>query len=203
MAYLTLAQARELNGLTDDEVYSDAELNEGIAWAKETIDDYCGTTFGDVTTPAYDAFTVTLDGNGRARIRLVDEEGYPILFPRTIVSATVDGETVTGTTYTLGESGIIARDPGVFSVSTYGRNVVITGTAGKTNTPPETIKTVCKALTRYWVLNLNSRTPDRALNLTTPEGSFEVRAQAGAPGRPTAMPDVNAMLNRYRYRWPI
>lgn len=204
MAYATRAQLRALNGLGDSAVHSDADLDEAILFSKTVIDRFCGTSFGDVTTPAYDTFNVTLDGNGSRRIRLADVEGRPVLFPRTITSVTIDGVADSGITYVLNPSGWIQRSDGVFSVgSDGGQNVVIVGTAGVYQSPPADITWAARSIARYWALNLQSRMPDRALNVTTPEGNFEVRAQAGAVGRPTAMPDVNAVLNRHRHTWDL
>ena len=205
MAYVTRAELRALNGLGDSSVHSDADLDNAISFAKTVIDRHTGTSFGDVTTPAYDAFTVTLDGTGTRRIVLRDLQGDPIMFPRTISSVTIDGVADSGITYTLHPTGWIQRSDGAFSADAdgAGRNVVISGTAGAYDTPPEDISWAARAIARYWVLQLQSRVPDRAINLTTPEGAFEVRAQAGGVGRPTAMPDVNAVLNRHRHTFPL
>ena len=204
MAYLTRAQLRSLNGLGDSTVHSDGDLDDGIIYAKITVDRYCGTSFGDLTTPAYDPFTVTLNGTGSHVINLRDQEGRPIMFPRTISSATIDGVADSGIGYVMYPTSRVRRDSGVWTFgSDGGQNVVISGTAGAYDTPPGDIAWAARAIARYWVLNLQSRMPDRALNLTTPEGNFEVRAQAGGVGRPTPMPDVNAVLNRHRHIWDL
>ena len=204
MAYATLAELRAMDGLGDSSVHSDALLTTAISMAKAVIDRATGTSFGDVTTPAYDAFTVTLDGSGSRSIRLVDVEGRPVLFPRTVSSVTIDGVADSGITYVLKREGIVIRSSGAFTVgSDGGQNVVVVGTAGVANTPPADVAWAARAIARNWALNQESRLPDRALNLTTPDGSFEVRAQAGAPGRPTNMPDVNAVLMRHNHYWPL
>ena len=204
MAYTTTAILRALNGIGDITVHPDADLAEAALYAKEVVDRYTGTSFGDVTTPAYDAFTITMDGNGSNKIRLEDFEARPVMYPRTISSITIDGVADSGITYVLNATGVIQRSSGVFSVgSNGGQNVVIVGTAGAYDTPPSDIAWAARSIARYWVLQLQSRMPDRALNMTTPEGNFEVRAQAGGVGRPTPMPDVNAVLNRHRHTWDI
>lgn len=202
MAYTSLAELRALDGLGDAATFPDSSLTAGAAYAERTINRFCGTTFGDITTPAYDPFTVTLDGNGLMSIRLVGIEGAPVLYPRTITSATVNGVADSGIVYSLQPYGTVYRHTGVWSRSTNvgGQNVVIEGTAGVNNTTPEDIAWAARTLARFWVLQLHSRTPDRAINLTTPEGAFEVRAQAGGVGRPTPLPDVNATLNANRHQ---
>lgn len=200
MAYATRAEMRALNGLGDSAVYSDAELDLALDIAKETIDDYCGTSFGDVTSAAYTAFSVTLDGTGRDRVTLRGDTGSIIMFPRTVSAVTVNGVADSvAITYTLRPTGVIVRSTGVFSFEDEGRNIAITGTAGFTDSPSESIRWAARSIARFWLLSLQSRVPERALQLTTAEGAFELRAQAGAPGRPTPMPDVNAVLNRNRH----
>ena len=200
MAYATRAEMRALNGLGDAAVFSDAELDLALDIGKETIDDYCGTSFGDVTAAAYDTFSVTVDGTGRDRVTLRDDSGSVVMFPRTVTAVTVDDVADgVGVTYVLRPSGVIVRSTGVFSYDDAGRNVTVTGTAGFTDSPSQSIRWAARSIARFWLLSLQSRVPERALQLTTAEGAFELRAQAGAPGRPTPMPDVNAVLNRNRH----
>jgi len=208
MAYATRAELRALDGLGDVTVHSDALLDEAILMASNTVDRATGTSFGDVTTPAYKAFSVTLSGTGSRKIRLIDEEGYPILYPRTISSVTIDGVADAGITYVLGSTGYVVRSSGAWDSSADGGyNIVVVGTAGLSSDASTDaladLRWAARSIARNWVLNQESRLSDRALNLTTSEGSFEVRAQAGAPGRPTNLPDVNVVLNRHNHRWSI
>lgn len=204
MAYVTRAELRAMNGLGDSGVFPDADLDEAAALAKVIIDEYCGSSFGDVTAPAYDAFSVTLDGNGHDRIRLVDFAGNLVLFPRSIASVTVDGIAVVGVSYVLQPSGLVIRDSGIFDASSDGgQNVVITGTAGVTDSTPVDIQVAARAIARHYALDLVGRLSDRALSATGADGSFEVKAQAGGVARPTGFPEVNAILNRNRHIWPV
>ena len=184
MAYCTRAELRALDGLGDSSVHSDADLDIAIVFAKETIDDYCGTSFGSVVSAAFDSFSVTVDGTGHDNVKLRGLSGALVMFPRTITAASVDGVAVPDSvTYTL-----------------RGLNVVISGTAGFTDEPSASIAWAARSIARFWLVSLNSRTPERALQLTTSDGSFEMRAQAGGnAARPTAMPDVNAVLSRNRH----
>ena len=208
MAYTTRAELRALDGLGDSSVHSDALLDEAILMASNTVDRATGTSFGDVTTPAYGAFSITLSGTGSRCIRLLDQEGYPVLYPRTISSVTIDGVADAGITYVLAANGYATRSSGAWSAgSDGGLNIVIVGTAGLADDASvdalADLRWAARSIARNWVLNQESRLADRALNLTTSEGSFEVRAQAGAPGRPTNLPDVNVVLNRHNHRWSI
>jgi hypothetical protein len=185
VAYATVAEVRALDGLADVTVYPDATLQQGIDYATALIDGYCGTSF------EAKSFTVTLDGNSNAAILT------PIMFIRTITSVTVDGISVNvANVYGRSEGYVVRKDGDLFDYSDYGANVVISGTAGVTTTPPEEIKWAARTIARDYCLSLHSRIPSRALTIQNEFGQVEVRAQAGGPGRPTALPDVNAVLNK-------
>jgi len=201
MAYTTLATMRTVDGVGDSSVYSDAQVNEAITFAKFIVDDATGTTFGDVTAPAYDSFSLTLTGTGTRWLALESEDGKPLVYPRTISSATISGVADSGVTYTVHPDGLVYRDTGAWSTQAGGRNIVIAGTAGYTDDPPEAIKWACRMIARDRLFHNDSRNSDRALSVTTPDGFFTMNAQAGRTGRDTAMPDVNAVLNRYRQVW--
>lgn len=185
MAYATIAQLRALDGLDDVAAYPDATLQDGIDFATELIDDYCGTAF------EYKAFTVTLDGEGRTSL-FAD-----VLYMRTITSLKIDGVTFAGTLRTY-DWGVLAFTDG--NVFPFGSLIEIIGTAGMTAAAPKRIAWAARTIARDYCLNLHTRIPSRALQLTNELGQIEVRAQAGGPGRPTNMPDVNAVLNRYKAR---
>ena len=201
MAYCTRAELRALDGLGDSSVHSDADLDIAIVFAKETIDDYCGTSFGSVASAAFDSFSVTVDGTGHDNVKLRGLSGALVMFPRTITAASVDGVAVPDSvTYTLRGTGVVVRSTGTWKYESEGLNVVISGTAGFTDEPSASIAWAARSIARFWLVSLNSRTPERALQLTTSDGSFEMRAQAGGnAARPTAMPDVNAVLSRNRH----
>lgn len=186
MAYATVAEVRALDGLADVTVYPDVTLQQGIDYATKLIDGYCGTSF------EAKAFSVTLDGNGNFAILT------PVLFIRTITSVTIDGVSISPLTpFSSRREGYVVRNDGdVFAYSPWGSNVVIAGTAGATTAPDEDIKWAARTIARDYALNLHSRIPSRALTIQNEFGQVEVRAQAGGPGRPTALPDVNAVLNK-------
>lgn len=195
MAYASLAEVRALDVLTGNEAtYPDAALTEGIAWAKAVIDDYCGTTF------EADAFTVTVPGTGARSVVLRDAAGYVLQHIQTITSATVDGTAVSDVTgWEAYPDGLVVRDTGTFPVPTVGPNVTVSGTAGITSAVPEDIAWAARTLARQYVLELESKVPKR--ELTAGEGGgFGPIAHAGAHGRPTNLPDVNARLRRHRHR---
>lgn len=195
--YSALTDLRALEGLADSAVYSDDTINEAIDWAEELVDRYTGTSW------TAKAFTATLDGTGTARIRLVDDEGHPVLYPRTVTSATVDTVAQTTTGWVLRPEGVIVRDTGTFATATGGRNVVIAGTAGLTTTAPDDIAWCVRTIARQYLLDLLSRVTDRALQVQNDYGTVQLAQASTHPDRPTSMPEVNAVLARRRQMPPV
>lgn len=189
MAYAVVADVRALDGLADVTTYPDATLQTGIDYATALIDSYCGTSF------EAKAFSVTLDGNSNYVIPT------GVLFIRSITSVTINGVADSPSNYYGRKEGLVVNvTGGFFPSSVFGANVVIAGMAGVTTTAPEDIKWATRTIARDYALSLHSRIPSRALTITSESGSIEVRAQAGGTGRPTALPDVNAVLNRNKHK---
>lgn len=189
MAYAALAEVRALDGLADVGVYPDSVLTSGIAYATDLIDDYCGTSF------EAKPFTVTRDGTGRVDLYL------GVLFVQSLTSVLIDGVSVPGGSFLARPEGVLVRtDGGIFTCPLYGLNVIVSGTAGVTATPAEDIKLAARTIARQYALDLHSRIPSRALQVSNELGQFEVRAQAGGPGRPTNLPDVNVVLNANKHK---
>jgi hypothetical protein len=188
VAYAVVSELRALDGLADTGVYPDATLQQGIDFATELVDSYCGTSF------EAKAFDVTVDGNGAGRLYV------GVLHIRTITAVTFDGVAQTAADFVGRPDGVVASKAGLFPVALYGPNVRVQGTAGVTTTPGERIKWAARTIARQYALDLHSRIPSRALSVTNELGNFEVRAQAGGPGRPTNLPDVNAVLNSNKHK---
>lgn len=189
MAYATLDEVRALNGLENTTAYPDEWLTDGIDFATETIDVYCGTSF------EYKAFTATVTSDGGTSFLLAGPHGL-ILFPRTIATATLDGEALSGYTWTFHDEGLVEA-----SVSVPSGSLTLAGTAGYSTTPPVQIAWAARTIARQYVLDLVSRIPDRALQLQGDYGTIQL-AQPGGRHGPTSLPEVNAVLARYRFRAP-
>lgn len=188
MAYATVIELRALDGLADAAVYPDATLQDGIDYATELIDGYCGTSFEAKT------FNVTVDGSGSV-LQVVG-----VLFIRTLTSVTIDGVSQTIADIVMRPDGTIVHKNGIFTAQWYGQNVNVQGTAGVTTTVPKRIAWAARTIGRDWCLNLHSRIPSRTISVSNELGQFEVRAQAGGPGRPTNLPDVNVVLNANKHK---
>lgn len=190
MAYTTLAEVRAMASMDDSSV-TDAEINDGIAFAEELIDNYTGTSW------EHRAFTVTVKANGKGSVALKDDQGRLIMFPQTITSVTEDGVAVDYSGWELYPEGLIVRDTGAFLNDT-----VISGTAGITAIPPVDIRWAARTIARQYVVDLDSRIPDRALNIQTEFGHINLAQPGNHPDRPTSLPEVNARLSSRRQRPP-
>ena len=189
MTYASDAELLAADGM-DESVVTAAMRTSALDYADALIDKYCGTSF------VHKPFSVRLDGNGRIDIT------SGVLFPQTLTSVTVSGVAVADTSgWGLHEDGWIIRDTGSFKSEVVGRNVVIAGTAGFSVTPPDGIAWAALTIARQHILDQVSRIPDRALSVANEFGNIML-AQAGGHWRPTNLPDVNVVLNRYRHRPP-
>ena len=193
--YASIADVRATDGLADAVAFPDATITEAISYAEELIDRYTGTSW--VAKP----FSVVASGRASRRLLLRDEEGHPILYPRSITSATVDGVAVADTSgWALYPDGTVIRNDASFPVSTTGRNVTIEGTAGFSTTAPADIAWAARTLARQYVLDLVSRIPDRAMSVQNDFGTVPLAQASNHPDRPTSLPEVNARLSRRRQR---
>lgn len=199
--YTDLADMRSFDGVGSSTEFPDSEVTAAIAYAHNLITRATGTTFGDKDSASYESFSLTLDGPGTAWLCLRKEDGSPLVYPRAVSAASITGTSDSGVTYKLHSEGIVWRDTGVWSSAPGGLNVTISGTAGYSDSPPEEIQWAARMIVRDRLLHDSGRNPGRALQLTTPDGSFVMNAQAGRPGRFTALPDVNAVLNDFRQVW--
>ena len=199
MAYASLAEMRALDGLDDTTTFPDADVTAAVAQAEAEIDRYCFTTF------EHKVFSSTVSGNARRHIQLVDDEGYPILYLRTLTSVaeTQDGvtENIASGVYNnwrLYPEGIIIKDENTFPHDDQGRNIVIAGTAGLTSAAPTIVAWAARKLARFHLLEDVSRTDERALSMVTDFGNVMLAQASNHPERPTSLPEVNARLARYR-----
>jgi len=194
--YTSIAEVRALDNLSDATTWPDATITEAIEYAEELIDNYTGTSW------IHKAFTVTLDGKGGRAILLRNDEGYPVLFLRTITAVTIDGVSLSPADWSswgLYPSGKVIRDSGSFPWATEGRNVVISGTAGVTSAAPKDISWAARTVAAQYAKDLVSRVPDRAMQVQNDFGTVMMAQASSNPDRPTSLPEVNARLARRRH----
>ena len=189
MSYTTITAVREVSGMEDVEVWSDAKVTDAITFAEALIDDYCGTSF------EHKGFVETLDGTGTDTLRL-----YTI-HPQTLTAVTVDGVAQTTDDWSLRPEGLIVRDTGVFTYTSPGLNVSVSGTAGWTASAPEEVALAARSIAIGYLRQYEERIPQQALSVQSEFGQVML-AQPGAPWKPTEYPLVNSLLNRWRARPP-
>lgn len=190
MAYATTDEVRALEGLEDESVFPAEVVAEAIAYADLQVDTITGTSW------EHKPFSRTLTGSGRRDLFLPG-----LVFPRSLTAVTIDGSALDPADWAgwvFQEEGYVVRDSGVFPSTWPGQNVTVEGLAGATPSAPVDIAWCARTLARQYLLDLVSRVPDRALSVQSDFGQVNL-AQAGAKGRPTSLPDVNAVLNRRRH----
>ena len=187
MAYATVAEVRALPDLSDDVTYPDALLQEGIDVATDTINTYC---IGPAGSFAPAPFRVVTTGAASGTVWT----GVPGI--RSLTKVILDGaevEDLSGWRWT--STGLVFM-PALVSAR---HEVVVEGEAGLFDVAPPAIRWACRTLAAQYAKDLASRIPDRATQVQSDFGQVNI-AQAGGPGRPTSLPDVNAVLVRYRVR---
>ena len=135
-------------------------------------------------------FTVTVDGNGGTDLFL------PIGKPRSITSVTIDGTALTGTDLTDilvdSRAGVLYRAAQWNS----GRlNITVTGVSGFAQPPGGLAPAVAKGV-RYMVVD--SPTQDRAISVSSEDGSTSNLMVAGLRGAIFAIPELNMLVETNR-----
>ena len=181
--YTDLATVRALPGLSDTDDYPDALLTDSIARAEELILDYCGPW-------APTSITTRLPGGASGSVYL--HSGIPAI--RSITSCTFDGEAQDTSSWTFDFYGTITIPATSAAVGT----VVLTVSAGFEDTAPERLQWAAAVLSKSYAIEHDNSTPERALAVQSEFGQIQLAQAGGQPDRPTAYPDVNAVLNRFR-----
>lgn len=183
--------------MNDVTAYPDAAVARSIRQAKRRIDRFTGTTWGNIDAPAYDSFTVKVrpgDIHGGC-IRLTDEDGRRLVYPRSVSAVDANGDAVSlGSGLHLGTIGIIYIGSNTPDVMT------LTVTAGKENTPNDDIQWCARELCRHILVGEQAFTPPQALEQPGEFGPIKL----ATPGRrfPTGLPAVDAVLDDFIHVMP-
>jgi hypothetical protein len=191
VAYATLAELRALPDMADTTTYSDALLTQGLAYAVELVEGYCGAKFA----PGPFSGAATNWGPYAASLRVLDVVGV-----QSITAATDHkGAAIDVTSWTVDYDRQLVWSP----VPVYDTDIRVSGTACATPSGvPQQINWAIRTIATQYAKDLWSRIPDRALSIANDFGMTPL-AQAGGNSRPTNLPDVNAVLVRYRLGSPI
>lgn len=194
-AYTTLDAVRSMDRVNDTDAFDDDAVADAIDYAKGKIDRKTHTTFGDVDTPAFDPFEVEAYGNGTEFLMLVDDDGFPVRLPRTVIDVTRidrDGNEITIAGARVDKAKSVLR---LGTRSWTGDTYRITGTAGYADTPDDLIRWAAGKIAQDHLLRARSGLPDRLLAQATQYGPVRV-AQAGREYA-VGIPDVDQVLNDY------
>lgn len=182
--YVPLAQIRAEPNLSDANVFTTAELEAALAWFESLAEDHCRTAF----VPRF--ARETFDGTGTTGARLRTSHA------RRLLAATIDGATVSTTGWDLYPDGRVdTRDAGVtFSVGR--RNVAVSYEHGLDRPPADLVRAALTAVRWRLLTDASQKIPDRAISLVNEFGNV----QMAVPGtdRPSGIPEVDAVLNRFR-----
>lgn len=179
----TVKQARDSDSDLTPTKFSGADIRRCRDEVEAEFEQITGRSF----TPRSRTVTVYGDGSSSVVLGVFDVIALTAL--------TVDGEGESELSdWEITPSGILE---GPCSIRD-GAKVVATVTYGFKSPPPDVRRAGLIRL-RSLVTQPNSRMQDRAVSMITPEGEQYTLATAGRGGSETGIPDVDAVLKRYRY----
>lgn len=180
--YFSIAELSVMDGCQGKDL---TQYIEARQIAESTIETYCEVAF----VPRY--ARELHSGNNRDCL-LLDR-----MYPRTLIAVSVDGSPQTLTGWTLNATGLLRTGGSVFIAGTAGENVTVEYTYGLDFPPPD-LKRAALRYARHVLLTELSTVPDRANLMTTEFATFRLQTADEMRDRPTGLPEVDAVLNRYR-----
>ena len=190
--YATPAEVRAMDSILGEATtFPLADLIDAIDYSTAIIDDYTGASW----VQRYHRFV--LNGTNTDVIQL------PVLFPTTLLSASVDGSALSASKITevaLFDDGLLQRKSDLWDYTNPGNLVTIEVEAGVNTSAPNDIRWAARTLARFHLLEQVSKIPSQAISVQSEFGQIQL-AQPGM-NRPSPLPDVNVVLNRHRHRGP-
>lgn len=186
MPYFTTAELRALPDLNDTARFPETRLVAAHDRIAALIRRECETSF--VVETITDE---RVSGSDLTGLSLSDP------YVRSITTITVDGvewdeDAVAGV---IIDDGFLYQPGDARWSCTSRRNVVVTYTAGYTDTPPADLKEAALRGARHWCLTMSawSGVDSRATSITNEQGNIALMT-ASADGRPTGLPDVDSTI---------
>jgi hypothetical protein len=156
------------------------QLTEARRWAEEILEQACNVAF----RPRY--ARETFDGDGSTDLLVPDPGLIEVL------TAEIAGVAVTD--FVVDPSGLIYREAGWRCGR---RNIELTYLHGF-STPPEDVRRAAVRLARHYLVPDPTDYDERSSSLSTEFGTY-VFTTPGVRGAETSLPEVNAVIQRYRY----
>lgn len=186
--YFTISALRALKGLSSTSTFTNTELQSARDIAEDFVENFTEHSF----VPVY-----------RREVRDGDGLGYILLeklSPRRLIEVSVSGTVSTTTDWTINEQGLLRTTGDRFTEATpQGHNIVIKYEWGEPG-PNLDLQRATLALARYILLNAESSIPDRARLMQTEWAMFHL--DTASEEKPTGLPEVDAVLCRYRHEQP-
>lgn len=197
-----ISQVRRLRPLDDVNRYSDALIDAAIALVEDELESATGVSF------CGREFTAVLDGSGTR------DQYVQVGRPQTVTAASTSSTALnaselsvyTSSTLTAQEIADLIVDERAGTIyrpviwPSGRKNVTITGTCGFTESIGMVSTAVAKQV-RYMLVD--SPTQDRALSVSTEDGSTQNLIVAGVRGNRFAIPEMNAIAETYRSQFGI
>lgn len=203
--YFEVADLRAMKGLENVAAYPTASLEVARTIAEEFVEDYTRAAWVPrARTEVFDA--PELYGRLRHQRDWRAEPGGHVFHLedvpcRAVIAATVDGVAQNVSGWKVSEEGVLRTDGDVLVSSAYaGQGVVLEYEYGHP-APPEDLRRATMRLARHVLLTELTAVPDRANMMTTEFATF--RLETAGDDRPTGLPEVDAVLNRYRHQPPV
>lgn len=171
----------EIRDALDGGDFTDDALEDAREWAEDWLEKACRVAF----RPRY------------CREKL-SGQGTDLLFLSNPLASSVLSASDTGTTIT--PSSIDVDPVGVLNYSSWSegtRNVSVAYIHGHDSTPA-LVRTACIRLARYRLLEDPSNTFERATSYTTEDATYTL-ITPGVRGAFTPIPEVNSVIQQYRY----
>ncbi|MGO1048798.1 hypothetical protein [Crossiella sp. CA198] len=185
MAYTTIASVRAAEGFDNLALYPDTDVTAAIAWAETIIDDVTETSWEHKVFQQWAAATGT------------DWIALPVIYPRRITSARL---VQTNTDLDVSQWRVESFTATIYLPTRLRGVLEVQGTAGETAQAPPDIVFAADTLARFWLRDLDSRIPDRAVSAQSEYG--QIIFATASERRPTGLPDVDAILLRHSHRAP-
>lgn len=186
MPYFETAELRALPDLLDEEErFPDERLVEAHDWIVEIVERECGTAFIATTVTAE-----LVSGSGCNGLRLANP------YIQSVTAITVDS-----VAYTSPQVAAVVPDNGYLYLAdnavwptTARKNVSVTYVHGYSTTVPADLKQAMLRAARNWLLTMDawSGKDSRATTISNEDGTFQL--STAGPGRPTGLPDVDAVI---------
>lgn len=186
--YFSLSELRSIKGLASTTAFPNKLLQQARDIVEEFIDNF--TTHAWVPTYKREVF----DGDSTGELFLSETH------TRRLIKLTINGTAQTTSAWSLSVSGRIRTDGTIFIQNIPARQNIVVCYEWGDPFPPLDLKKAALTLARHMLLSTDSSIPDRARMLQTEFGMYQL--DTASEDKPTGLPDVDAVLMRYRTQRP-